>query len=230
MKQKKLFFRKFKDRLIRLFSAGAVLLATGAMIWILFTVFQKGRDCLNLSFFLHPSKPFGMADGGIANALIGTVLITLGAAVIAVPPALLAGIYLSEYKDHQKFASFLRFCANVMMGMPSILVGLFVYMLLVVPSGNFSGFAGSVALAIIMFPVIMRTTEDMLSMVPYALRESALALGMTRTRTTLRIVCVSAKQGLLTGILLSLSRESGETAPLLFTAMFAGTWPTAYFT
>ena len=115
------------------------------------------------------------------------------------------------------------------MGMPSILVGLFVYMIIVVPTGKFSGFAGSVALAILMFPVIVQTTENMLSMVPNTLRESALALGMTRMRATLYIICRSAKNSLLTGILLSLSRVSGETAPLLFTAMFADSFPTNYF-
>lgn len=230
MRKKGLLLRKFKDRVVRLFSSLAVLLAVSAMLWILYTVGRYGISALNLSFFVNPSKPYGIANGGIANALLGSVFITFGAALIAVPPALCAGIYLSEYKDHRKTAAILRFSANVMMGMPSVLVGLFVYMVIVVPTGNFSGFAASIALAIIMFPVIMRTTEDMLSMVPFALRESALALGMTRMRTTLAIACLSAKKGLLTGILLSLSRVSGETAPLLFTAMFADSWPTDYFT
>lgn len=179
---------------------------------------------------MNPSKPYGIPHGGIANALLGTIMITLGAAIIAVPPAVCAGIYLSEYKEYTRISTILRFSANVMMGMPSVLVGLFVYIILVAPTGNFSGMAASVSLAIIMFPVIMRTTEDMLAMVPYALRESALALGMTRTRTTLTVVCKSARKGLLTGILLSLSRVSGETAPLLFTALFADNWPTGYFT
>ncbi|MEG1980741.1 MAG: phosphate ABC transporter permease PstA, partial [Victivallaceae bacterium] len=161
--------------------------------------------------------------------ILGTIIITFGAAVMAVPGALCAGIFLAEFKDHPKFSAFLRFSANVMMGMPSVLVGLFVYMILVVPSGRFSGFAASVALAILMFPVVMRTTEDMIAMVPDALRESALALGMSRSRATICIVCKSAKNGLLTGILLSLSRVSGETAPLLFTAMYSNSWPEGYF-
>lgn len=230
MKPRTLVFRKLKDRLIRAFSTFAVFLAVGAMLWIIFTVIRFGAPAIDFGFLIHASKPFGMTDGGIANALLGTLLITSGAALIAVPPAICAGIYLSEFPDYPKISAILRFSANVMMGMPSVLVGLFVYMLIVMPSGNFSGFAASVALAIIMFPVIMRTTEDMLGMVPYALRESALALGMTRMRTTLAIVCRSAKNGLLTGILLSLSRVSGETAPLLFTAMFSDSWPTGYFT
>ncbi|MEA4862381.1 MAG: phosphate ABC transporter permease PstA [Victivallaceae bacterium] len=230
MKKRGLFRRKIKDRAVRMFSGLAVVVAVGAMLWILYTVAAYGMASLNWEFFINPSKPYGAVGGGIANAIIGTVFITFGAAVIAVPPALLAGVYLSEYKDHRRTVACMRFSANVMMGMPSVLVGLFVYMILVVPTGNFSGFAASIALAIIMFPVIMRTTEDMLAMVPYSLRESALALGTTRARTTLHIVCKSARRGLITGVLLSLSRVSGETAPLLFTAMFADSWPTGYFT
>ena len=230
MKKKTIFFRKLRNRISAIFSGFAVLLAVGAMVWILYTVFRYGMEAMSWSFFVNPSKPYGVPDGGIANAILGTIIITFGAAVIAVPPALLAGIYLSEFKEQKKISAVLRFSANVMMGMPSVIVGLFVYLIIVVPRGGFSGFAASIALAIIMFPVIMRTTEDMLGMVPYALRESALALGMTRMRTTLHIVCLSAKKGLLTGILLSLSRVSGETAPLLFTAMFSDSWPRDYFT
>ncbi|MDD3153977.1 MAG: phosphate ABC transporter permease PstA [Victivallaceae bacterium] len=229
MRPRTLFFRTQKDRAIRAFSALAVLLAVGVMLWILYTVVRFGAPAIRFGFLIHASKPFGIADGGIANAILGTLLITAGAALLAVPPAICAGIYLAEFPDHPRISAALRFSANVMMGMPSVLVGLFVYMIMVMPSGNFSGFAASVSLAIIMFPVVMRTTEDMLGMVPYALRESALALGMTRMRTTLCIVCRSAKNGLLTGILLALSRVSGETAPLLFTAMFSDSWPTGYF-
>ena len=229
MKRRGILRRKIKDRLVRLFSAMAVCAAVGAMVWILYTVVRNGASVMSFGFLTHPSKPFGMADGGIANAILGSLLITLGATAIAVPPAVCAGIYLSEFHDHPRISGAMRFCANVMMGMPSVLVGLFVYMMLVMPTGRFSGLAASVSLAIIMFPVVMRTTEDMLAMVPYALRESALALGMTRMRTTLAVVCRSAKNGLLTGILLSLSRVSGETAPMLFTAMFSDAWPFGYF-
>lgn len=229
MKKKPIHFRKLANGALNLYSCFAVLLAVSAMLWILWTVVSYGIDAISWSFFTNPSKPYGVPDGGIANAILGTIMITTGAAVIAVPGAVLAGIYLSEYKDHKKTTAFLRFSANVMMGMPSVLVGLFVYMILVVPSGHFSGFAASTALALIMFPVVMRTTEDMLAMVPYSLRESALALGMTRARATLYIVCRSAFKGMLTGILLSLSRVSGETAPLLFTALFADSWPNGYF-
>ncbi|OQA82127.1 MAG: Phosphate transport system permease protein PstA [Lentisphaerae bacterium ADurb.Bin242] len=230
MKRRPLTYRKLKNQFVKLFSTTAVLLAVGAMLWILYTVACYGIRSMNLSFFTTPTMPYGVTRGGIANAFLGSVMITFGAAVLAVPPALCAGIFLAEYKDWKAVSSILRFSANVMMGIPSVLVGLFVYIILVMPTGNFSGFAASVALAIIMFPVVMRTTEDMLGMVPDALRESALALGMTRTRATVCIVCQSARKGLLTGILLALSRVSGETAPLLFTALFSDGWPKDYFT
>lgn len=199
------------------------------MAWILFTVVARGLPAIDWGFLVNPSKPYGVPDSGIANALLGTFMITGCAAAISVPLAVAAGIYLSEFGRKSKIGAILRFCANVMMGMPSIIVGLFVYTILVIPSGHFSGFAGAVALGIIMFPVIMRTTEDMLAMVPDTLRESGLALGMSRARTTLCVVCRSAKNGLLTGVLLALARVSGETAPLLFTAMFADAWPDGFF-
>ena len=224
-----LFFRKALDAAVGAFSIFAVAVAVGGMAWIVWTVIAQGLPAIGFDFLTNPSKPYGIPDAGIANALLGTLFITVCAAVIAVPLAVAAGIFLSEFGRAGKIPAALRFSANVMMGMPSVIVGLFVYTVLVVPTGNFSGFAGAVALAIIMFPVIMRTTEDMLTMVPDTLRESALALGMSRARTTICVVCRSAKNGLLTGVLLSLARVSGETAPLLFTAMFADSWPTGFF-
>ena len=230
MKQRSLLLRKAKNHLLNFFSILAIVFAISIMIWVIWKVVSYGKEALTLSLFMNCSAPYGSITYGIGNAIAGTLLITLGAAVIAVPPALLAGIFLSEYKEYRRLGNAIRFASNVLMGMPSILVGLFVYMLIVVPTGKFSGFAGSIALAILMFPVIVQTTENMLAMVPNTLRESALALGMTRMRATLYIVCRSAKNSLLTGILLSLSRVSGETAPLLFTAMFADSFPTGYFT
>ena len=230
MKQRSLLLRKTKNHLLNCFSIVAIIFAISIMIWVIWTVVSCGKEALTLSLFMNCSAPYGSITYGIGNAIAGTLLITLGAAVIAVPPALLAGIFLSEYKEYRRLGNAIRFASNVLMGMPSILVGLFVYMLIVVPTGKFSGVAGSIALAILMFPVIVQTTENMLAMVPNTLRESALALGMTRMRATLYIVCRSAKNSLLTGILLSLSRVSGETAPLLFTAMFADSFPTGYFT
>lgn len=230
MKKRSAIFRKAGNQLLNLAAVLSIALALGGMGWILATVFSHGWSALSLDFLTSVSKPYGEPGGGVANALLGTLLMTLGATVLAVPPALAGGIYLAEFGKGSKVADALRFCANVMMGLPSILVGLFVYALLVVPTGNFSGLAGTVALAIIMFPVVLRTTEDMLIMVPDTLRESALALGMSRMRATLCIVARSARNGLATGILLSLARVSGETAPLLFTALFADTWPEDFFT
>lgn len=228
MTRRPLLARKMRNWGLTVFTVLAVSAAVGAMLWIIGTVFGHGLKELNLHLLLTPSRPYG-GNGGIANALLGTVLITLGAAALSVIPGIAAGIYLAEFSHQGHLGAIFRFSANVMMGIPSILAGLFVYAAIVVPSGNFSGFAASAALAIIIFPVVMRTTEEMLKMVPDSLRESALALGMTRTRATLRIVCKSARSGMLTGILLSLSRVSGETAPLLFTAMYSDAWPKNYF-
>lgn len=230
MKKRPLFFRKVFNHLLTLIAVLSISIAIGGMAWILYSVFTQGKDVLCWEFLTSPSKPYGEIDSGIANALLGTLMMTIGATFLAVPPALAGGIYLAEFGKSGKLADTIRFCANVMMGLPSILIGLFVYALLVVTTGNFSGMAGTVALAIIMFPVIMRTAEDMLLMVPDSLRESALALGMSRIRTTLSIVARSARNGLSTGVLLSLARISGETAPLIFTALFADTWSTNFFT
>lgn len=229
LKQRSLLPRKLKNHLLTICSFLSVLLALGAMGWILATVVVQGSSALSWEFFTAPSKPYGEVGSGIANALLGTLLMTSAATLLAVPLAMSAGIYLAEFGAGSRLADVLRFSANVMMGMPSIIIGLFVYVLIVVPTGHFSGMAGTAALAVIMFPVIMRTTEDMLRMVPDTLRESSLALGMTRMRTTLCIVARAARNGLATGVLLSLARVSGETAPLLFTAMFADTWPSGFF-
>ncbi|MDD2404446.1 MAG: phosphate ABC transporter permease PstA [Victivallaceae bacterium] len=228
-RRRPLFFRKMADILSRTFALLSVALAVSGMIWIIWVTISYGAGALSWEFLLEPTRPWGLPKNGVANAIIGTILVTFGAAVIGVPPAILGGIYLSEFGKHSQIGSFMRFCTNVMMGMPSIIIGLFVYAVMVVPTGRFSGFAGSLALAVIMFPVVMRTTEDILLMVSDTLRESALALGMSRTRTTLCIVCRSGRTGLITGILLAIARAGGETAPLLFTAMWSDAWPTRYF-
>lgn len=215
---------------MRGFAAFATFLALALMAWILWTIAREGAPALSAGLLTHVSKPYGEAAGGIANALLGTLLITGGAAALAIPPAIAAGIGLAEFGREGRFAGIARFTVNMMMGVPSVIVGLFVYGILVATSGHFSGFAGSVALAIIMFPVVVRTTEDQLTGVPDTLRESGLALGATRARVTLGIVCRAAKSGMLTGILLAVARVSGETAPLLFTALFADSCPTNYFT
>ncbi len=230
LKTRPLFLRKALDYAIKLISFLAVVFAVFCMGWIIWVTVSHGIKVINWDFLFNPSKPWGVPKNGIANAIIGSLLITFGAAVISVPPAILGGIYLSEFGRNTRFGNYLRFSANVMMGIPSIIIGLFVYAIIVIPTGHFSGLAGSAALAVIMFPIVLRTTEDILVMIPDSLRESALALGMSRTRATLRIICRSGRSGMITGILLAIARAGGETAPLLFTAMWSDAWPKDYFT
>ncbi len=230
MKQRPATGRRLLDFSMRGFSAFATVLALALMAWIFVVIVREGAGALSVEFLTSPSKPYGELHAGIANALLGTVLITATAAVLAIAPAMAAGIYLAEFGGESAFAKAVRFAVNALMGVPSVIVGLFVYGVLVATTGHFSGFAGAVALAILMFPVVVRTTEDQLAGVPDTLRESGLALGATRTRVTLGVVCRSAKNGLLTGILLAIARVSGETAPLLFTALFADAWPNNFFT
>lgn len=230
LKPRGLFLRKLKNFTVIGVSAFGTVIAAVFLIWILWTILRNGAESLSVEFLNQPTKPYGVPGGGMLNAILGTALITLVATLLAVPAGMLGGVCLSEFARNSRFGNAVRFSANVMMGMPSIIVGLFIYTLIVMTTGRFSGFAGSVALAIIMFPVILRTTEDMLCMVPNALRESALAIGAPRWRITLAVVFRSAKSGLMTGVLLAVARVAGETAPLLFTALTSDAWPTGFFT
>lgn len=230
LKPRGLFLRKLKNFTVIGVSAFGTVIAAVFLIWILWTILRNGAESLSAEFLTQPTKPYGVPGGGMLNAILGTALITLVATLLAVPAGMLGGVCLSEFARNSRFGNAVRFSANVMMGMPSIIVGLFIYTLIVMTTGRFSGFAGSVALAIIMFPVILRTTEDMLCMVPNALRESALAIGAPRWRITLAVVFRSAKSELMTGVLLAVARVAGETAPLLFTALTSDAWPTGFFT
>jgi len=216
--------RRLTNLAVSLWAGASALLGILILFWILYVVLARGLGALNLEFFTHLPTPPGIMGGGLANAIVGTLVLTAVATLIAVPAGLMAGIYLAEFSDDSKAGDFSRFSANVLMGMPSIIVGIFAYTLVVVPQGNFSGYAGALALAILMLPVITRTTEDMLRLVPNTLRESALALGAPRWKVTLVIVFRAAKSGLITGILLAVARVSGETAPLLFTALNSPYW------
>ncbi len=229
METRKKTGRKIVDVTVRGCSLVATVLALALMGWILWTVVREGAGALSWDLLIHRSRPYGEPGSGIANALVGTLVITLGAAALAIPLALLAGIGLAEFGGKGRFTGICRFAINLLMGVPSVIVGLFVYGVLVVPTGHFSGFAGSVALAMLMFAVAVRTTEDQIALVPTALREAGLALGASRTRVTLGLVCRDAARGMLTGILLAVARVAGETAPLLFTALYADDWPTNYF-
>lgn len=223
MKKRALKFRKTLDMSVKILSFLAASLGIFFLGWILLEVFSRGFSALGIQFFTQIS--LDGENGGVANAILGTFIITLTSVLLAVPAGLLGGVYLSEFARNGKLGNIIRFSANVMMGMPSIIIGLFVYTLLVYATGKFSGFAGAVSLSIIMFPVVLRTTEDMLSLVPNALREAALALGTPRWKVTVQILFRAAKTGLLTGIMLAVARASGETAPLLFTAMNSYYWP-----
>ena len=216
--------RRFLDLIVKSLSTAGASIGLFFLLWIIFIVLSRGMGALNWAFFTELPTPPGMGGGGLANALLGTVILTFLGALIGTPLGLLTGIYLSEFGKGSKFASVVRFLNNTLIGIPSIIIGVFVYTLMVVPSKTFSGYAGAVSLAIIMLPVVVRATEDMLSMVPNALRESGLALGLSKWRVTLSLVFRAAKSGLLTGVLLAIARISGETAPLLFTALNSQYW------
>ncbi|MDG5468510.1 phosphate ABC transporter permease PstA [Deltaproteobacteria bacterium IMCC39524] len=228
MRQRSLTYRRGIDLGIRLISFLAALFGMAMLGWILSIVILKGMPAINWQFFTELPAPPGMPGGGLANAILGTLLITLLAVLMGVPIGLAAGVWLAEFGQQSKTAEAVRFAANLLMGTPSIIIGVFVYVAIVMTTGHFSGISGAVALAIIMLPVVARTAEDMLALVPSALREAALALGVPRWKATLGIVFRSAKTGLLTGILLAVARVSGETAPLLFTSLNSPYWPESF--
>lgn len=229
MKRRPPIGRKIANGAVTLISALAALVGIFFLGWILLEIFKRGAGSLTPAFFTQLPTPPGIPGGGLANALVGTGLLTALAILLGVPMGVLSGMYLSEYGRHSRFGAAVRFTVNVMMGVPSIIVGLFAYALLVKPIGHFSGFAGAVALAIIMLPVVARTSEDMLRLVPDSLRESALALGAPRWKTIVGVVLQAAKRGMITGTLLAVARVSGETAPLLFTALNSPYWPNSPF-
>lgn len=189
-----------------------------ALAWILAVVVHRGFSAIDLDFFTSMPVPPGIPGGGLANAILGTLIVTLLAVIMAVPPGVLAGVYLAEFSREGAFASWVRFSVNMLMSVPSIIIGLFVWGTIVVMTGGFSAWAGGISLAMIMVPVVARTTEDMLVLVPDTLRESLLAMGAPRWRA-MYIIFLAARNGLITGILLAVARVSGETAPLLFTAL-----------
>ncbi len=216
--------RHLLNRFVRFLSAAASLIGLSALIWILAVVIQRGIGAMNWAFFVELPAPPGIAGGGLANAIVGTILITALATVLGVGIGILAGIYLSEFGRSGRLGVVVRFCSDILMSAPSIVIGVFVYVILVLPTGHFSGTAGAVALAIIMLPVVTRTTEEMLKLVPDDLREAALALGAPRWKMILDVVIRGARSGILTGVMLAVARVSGETAPLLFTSLNSPYW------
>lgn len=199
-------------------SAMAAFLGLFWLVFILADVLRNGIGALNLELFLYDPLPAGMDGGGLRNAFVGQLMITLAATAIGVPVGVLGGTFLAEYGRGSRFARTISVLSDLMVGVPSIVIGAVVYAVLVKPLGNFSGWAGAVALAVIMIPVVLRTTENMLSLVPWTLREAAFALGAPYYRVIVQIVYRGAATGILTGIILSISRVAGETAPLLFTS------------
>jgi phosphate transport system permease protein len=195
----------------------AVLLALVPLSLVLFYVVKQGFASLNWAFFTRMPKPVGEAGGGMANAILGTFFLIVIASIVAIPVGLIAGVYLSEY-GKARFATLVRFTADVLNGVPSIVIGIFAYGLAVLPVHRFSALAGGLALGFMMIPIITRTTEELLNLVPSTLREGALALGATRARAAFGVMVPAALPGILTGILLALARIAGETAPLLFTS------------
>lgn len=217
--------RRAADRFMRGLAVGATILALVPLILILGFVLIRGFGSLNLSFFTQSYKPPTLslsgavqAQGGVLNGIIGSVLIVFWATVIALPIGLLAGIYLAEFRSNT-LATVVRFCTDVLSAAPSIVVGVVAYALIVVRFRSFSGWAGSIALSILMVPLITRTTEEILRLVPYTVREGAMALGTSKWRTTFTVVVPAAVSGIATGVLLAVARAMGETAPLLLTIL-----------
>ncbi len=203
---------------IVVFLCGAAVAAALVPLFFVFAyVLQRGFSSLNWDFFTKMPKPVGEAGGGMANAMLGTVYLIAIASAVAVPVGVIAGVYLSEY-GKTKFASLVRFTADVLNGVPSIVIGIFAYGLAVLPVKRFSALAGGLALGFMMIPIITRTTEELLNLVPESLREGSLALGATRARAAFSVMVPAALPGIMTGILVALARIAGETAPLLFTA------------
>jgi phosphate transport system permease protein len=199
------------------------LLALIPLASVLWYVLVRGIGGINLAFFTELPKPVGESGGGMGNALIGTLKLVGLAALFGIPPGVLAGIYLAEFGS-TKFAHAVRFAADVMSGVPSITVGIFVYSLVVVTTKQFSALAGGLALAILMLPMVTRTTEELLKLVPESLREAALGLGVPKWRATLQVMLRTAAPGIAVGVMLAVARVAGETAPLLFTAFNNRFW------
>jgi phosphate transport system permease protein len=210
-------WRRLKSSMFVSFCALSVLMALVPLALILFFVVSEGIQALNVDFFIRMPKPVGEVGGGMANAIVGTLIVAGLGSLFAIPIGILTGVYTSEYAGTRLSAA-VRFAADTLNGVPSIVIGVFVYAIAVLPVKRFSAFAGGTALGIMMIPIIARTTEELLLLVPTTLREGALALGATRRKAVFTVVVPAALPGIITGVLLALARIAGETAPLLFTS------------
>ena len=217
--------RRARSKLMMTLSVSSALLGLVMLAIILGTLLYKGISGLNLAVFTEMTPPPG-EEGGLLNAIFGSVVMTVIGIVIGTPISILAGTYLAEYGRYRRLAHIVRFINDILLSAPSIVVGLFVYEILVTTLGHFSGIAGALALAILVIPIVVRTTEDMLRLVPDTLREAAASVGMPRWRMIVSIAYRAARTGITTGVLLAVARISGETAPLLFTALNNQFWST----
>ena len=218
-----LFLRKLKNGAMTLLMAGATLAVLIPLLLIFVHIVKMGFSSLNLDFFIQIPKPTGEAGGGMANGMFGSGLLIFLASTVGIPVGVFGAVYLAEYGG-SKISIVIRFAADILSGIPSIITGMIAYTLLVVPFKGFSALAGAFALALIMIPIVLRTTEEQLKLVPATLREASLALGVPLWRTTLKVTLRSALKGVMTGVLLATARIAGETAPLLFTALGNQFW------
>jgi len=211
--------RQFANSLGMTTSMVAMALGLAVLLWILVVLFSNGIAAVDWDMLTKDTPAPGTDGGGLRNAIVGSLMMVGLSVLVATPVGILAGIYLTEYGDRSKTAELTRFVTDIMLSAPSIVIGLFVYAIAVATFGRFSGYAGSMALSLIAVPVVMRTTENMLRLVPGSLREAAFALGAPRWKVSLSVTLRAAKSGVITGLLLAIARISGETAPLLFTAL-----------
>ena len=224
--QRRTYYRKLKSDFMVGLTIAATVIALTPLFLVLGYLASKGASSINWDFFTKMPVPVGQAGGGMANAIVGTLELVGLACLIGVPIGVGGGIYLAENRG-QRLAQTIRFAADITMGLPSIIVGIFVYAVVVRPMGGFSTFAGGIALSMIMIPLVTRTTEEMVLLVPHELREAALALGVPRWRTTISVIARTAMSGIATGVILAVARVAGETAPLLFTAFGNRFWSTS---
>ena len=216
--------RQFVNTLMQISALACAIIVVTPLVLVVYHLVKMGFSSINLAFFTQLPKAVGESGGGMGNAILGTFILLAQAAVIGVPVGVLGGVFLSEYGT-ATINRWIRFAADILNGVPSIVWGLVVYALVVVPMHGFSALAGGIALGLMMIPLVMRTTEEVLHLVPAGYREAALALGISKWKTILQIVVRTALKGIVTGILLALARVAGETAPLLFTAFGSRFWP-----
>jgi phosphate transport system permease protein len=215
--------RRRRNVVSRVLAYAATTFGLGWLVLILGILLYNGIGGLTLDVFTQDTPAPG-SDGGLLNAIVGSLVMTILAVIIGTPIGLLAGTYMAEYGRHDKLSTVVRFINDILLSAPSIVIGLFVYEIMVAPMGHFSGYAGAVALAVLVIPVVVRTTEDMLMLVPDTMREAAASIGLPRAHMIVRIAYRAARAGIVTGVLLAVARVSGETAPLLFTALNNQFW------